>query len=136
MIGAHNTFVEARYVGHEKTQTFANSFRNDMLEKEQDRHHLGERTLSQSLWTSTSASCLQVIKLSIQPSSVGMVAGSAWTGDRSAGALPTSSMLVSMALIDCEVVRWIEERGGPRKMTFGTRNGQVRSRAVGQDERS
>lgn len=56
----------------------------------------GMLTLSQSLWTSASASCLQFIKLSIQPSSVGIEAGSFWTGDTSAGALPTSSMLVSM----------------------------------------
>lgn len=55
-------------------------------------------TLSQSLWTSASANCLQLIKLSIQPSSVGMVAGSLGTGDTSAGALPTSSIFVSMML--------------------------------------
>lgn len=56
-------------------------------------------TLSQSLWTSDSASCLQDIKLSIQPSRVGMVVGSRLrTGEASAGARPTSSILVSMAL--------------------------------------
>jgi hypothetical protein len=56
-----------------------------------------EHTFSQSLCTSTSASCLQLIKLSIQPSKVGIVAGSRLTGASSAGAgRPTSSMLVSM----------------------------------------
>lgn len=54
-------------------------------------------TLSQSLCTSASASCLQLIKLSIHPSSVGMVAGSLMTGDTSVGGLPTSSILVSMS---------------------------------------
>jgi len=53
---------------------------------------------SQSRMTSCSASCLQFIKLSIQPSSVGIVAGS-WVGadGRSAGTRPTSSIFVSMA---------------------------------------
>lgn len=55
-----------------------------------------KRTFSHSLWTSTSASCLQVIRLSIQPSRVGMVAGSALDDIGSAGARPTSSMFVSI----------------------------------------
>jgi hypothetical protein len=54
-----------------------------------------EPTFSHSLWTSTSASCLQFIRLSIHPSRVGMVAGSAFDVS-SAGARPTSSMFVSM----------------------------------------
>lgn len=54
-------------------------------------------TFSHNLWTSTSANCLHVIKLSIQPSRVGIEAGSD-TGDSldGSGALPTSSMFVSM----------------------------------------
>lgn len=63
------------------------------------KHHHSRLTFSQSLWTSTSASCLHFIKLSIQPSSVGIDAGSVCTGDTSAGARPTSSMLVSMSLL-------------------------------------
>lgn len=56
-------------------------------------------TFSQSLCTSDSASCLQVIKLSIQPSSVGMVVGSVGgAGAISVGTRPTSSILVSMLL--------------------------------------
>lgn len=55
-------------------------------------------TFSHSLCTSASASCLHVIKLSIQPSSVEMVAGSATVGGASSvGTRPTSSILVSMA---------------------------------------
>lgn len=54
-------------------------------------------TLSHNLCTSLSASCLQLIKLSIQPSSVGMVVGSvAGTDDICIGSVLTSSMLVSM----------------------------------------
>lgn len=54
-------------------------------------------TFSQSLCTSASASCLQVIRLSIHPSRVGMVVGSVvGAGARSVGTRPTSSMLVSM----------------------------------------
>lgn len=56
------------------------------------------RTFSHSLCTSASASCLQFIRLSIQPSSVGMVVGSrAGWADSSVGTRPTSSMFVSMA---------------------------------------
>lgn len=55
-------------------------------------------TFSQSLCTSVSLSCLQFMRLSIQPSRVGTDAGSVCTGDTSAGALPTSSILVSMML--------------------------------------
>lgn len=61
------------------------------------------RTFSQSLCTSTSASCLHVIRLSIHPSRVGMDAGSV-AGDNldGSGALPTSSILVSMmSLLRC-----------------------------------
>jgi hypothetical protein len=54
------------------------------------------RTFSHSLWTSTSASCLQDIRLSIQPSRVGMVAGSRLADVSPSGARPTSSMLVSI----------------------------------------
>lgn len=54
-------------------------------------------TLSHNLCTSLSASCLQLIKLSIQPSSVGIVVGSvAGTDDICIGSVLTSSMLVSM----------------------------------------
>lgn len=56
-------------------------------------------TFSQSLWTSDSASCLQFIKLSIQPSSVGMVVGSiGGIGATSAGTLPTSSIVASIVV--------------------------------------
>jgi hypothetical protein len=71
-------------------------------------------TLSQRRWTSLSASCLQDIRLSIQPSRVGTVAGSVCTGDTSAGALPASSILVSM--LDIRVVeRSIEGYKAKRK---------------------
>lgn len=55
-------------------------------------------TFSHNLWTSTSASCLQAIKLSIHPSKVGIDAGSAVVEGSLAGSgnLPTSSMLVSI----------------------------------------
>ena len=58
-------------------------------------------TLSQSLWTSCSASCLQSIKLSTHPSRVGIDNGSNvvvdnWCGS---GILPTSSIFVSMLFI-------------------------------------
>lgn len=66
------------------------------------------RTFSHSLWTSTSASCLQFIKLSIHPSSVGMVAGSRLAGASSAGTRPTSSMFVSILAI---VVRKVGDAG-------------------------
>lgn len=57
-------------------------------------------TFSQSLWTSISGSCLQAIRPSIQPSRVGTVVGSRVTADvSSAGARPTSSMLVSIVAI-------------------------------------
>src|SRR4051812_24578229 len=54
-------------------------------------------TLSQSLCTSCSASCLHVIKLSIHPSRIGIDAGSV-VGDSLVGdgTLPTSSMFVSI----------------------------------------
>jgi hypothetical protein len=57
-------------------------------------------TFSHSLWTSLSASCLHVMRLSIQPSSVGIVAGSeAGADDRCTGSgILTSSMLVSMVV--------------------------------------
>lgn len=56
------------------------------------------RTFSHSLCTSLSASCLQVIRLSIQPSRVGIVAGSEAGADDSCigSGILTSSMLVSM----------------------------------------
>lgn len=59
-------------------------------------------TFSQSFCTSTSANCLQVIRLSIHPSKVAMGAASD-AGDNLAGsgALPTSSMLVSMLCFFC-----------------------------------
>lgn len=53
-------------------------------------------TMSHSLWTSASDSCLQFIRFSIHCSSVDLVAGSVCTGDTSAGTLPTSSIFVSM----------------------------------------
>lgn len=55
-------------------------------------------TFSHNLWTSDSANCLQLIKLSIQPSSVGMVAGSKLDEVSSAGTRPTSSIFVSMVV--------------------------------------
>lgn len=79
-------------------------------------------TLSQSRCTSSSFSCLQLIRLSIQPSSVGTVVGSAlrvdsWLGS---GSFPTSSMLVSMvcsvggSLGDAAVFEDEQQRGGKR----------------------
>jgi hypothetical protein len=55
-------------------------------------------TLSHSRCTSLSASCLQFMRLSIQPSSVGIVVGSLEGTDESAmgSGILTSSMLVSM----------------------------------------
>jgi hypothetical protein len=55
-------------------------------------------TFSHSLCTSLSASCLQLMRLSIQPSRVGMVAGSDAGADDSCmgSGILTSSMLVSM----------------------------------------
>jgi hypothetical protein len=55
-------------------------------------------TLSHSLCTSLSASCLQLIRLSIQPSNVGIVVGSEVGADDSCigSGIFTSSMLVSM----------------------------------------
>lgn len=56
-------------------------------------------TLSQSLWTSCSASCLHVIKFSIHPSRIGIDAGSV-VGDNlvGEGTRPTSSIFVSIVL--------------------------------------
>lgn len=66
----------------------------------------GALTFSHSLWTSDSASCLQVIKLSIQPSSVGMVVGSrGGAAGKSAGTRPTSSMFVSMVKVSMSMRR-------------------------------
>jgi hypothetical protein len=55
------------------------------------------RTFSHNRWTSTSANCLHCMRLSIQPSRVGIEAGSD-AGESLAGsaARPTSSILVSM----------------------------------------
>lgn len=54
-------------------------------------------TFSHSLCTSDSASCLHDMRLSIQPSTLGMVVGSVGgAGARSVGTRPTSSMFVSM----------------------------------------
>jgi len=47
------------------------------------------QTFSHSLWTSDSLSCLHCIKLSIQPSRVGMLVGSTLIGPRSGGMRPT-----------------------------------------------
>ena len=56
-------------------------------------------TLSHSLCTSLSANCLHCIRLSIQPSRVGIVAGSDAGADESCigSGIFTSSMFVSMA---------------------------------------
>jgi hypothetical protein len=55
-------------------------------------------TFSQSLCTSLSASCLQVMRLSIQPSRVGIVVGSVVGADDSCmgSGIFTSSIFVSM----------------------------------------
>lgn len=54
-------------------------------------------TFSHNLCTSDSASCLQLIKLSIHRSMLGIVVGSVGgAGARSVGTRPTSSMFVSM----------------------------------------
>ncbi len=65
----------------------------------EERSQEPRRTFSHSLWTSASASCLHCIRLSIQPSRVGTVAGSMLTGASSVGTRPTSSMFVSMLAI-------------------------------------
>jgi hypothetical protein len=56
-------------------------------------------TFSQSRCTSLSANCLQVMRLSIQPSSVGIVVGSVVGTDETGmfSGILMSSMLVSMA---------------------------------------
>ena len=61
------------------------------------RKHVSH-TFSHSLCTSLSASCLQLMRLSIQPSRVGIVAGSDAGADDSCmgSGILTSSMLVSM----------------------------------------
>lgn len=60
-------------------------------------HHQHQRlTMSHSLWTSASDSCLQFIRFSIHCSSVDLVAGSVCTGATSAGTRPTSSIFVSI----------------------------------------
>ena len=61
-------------------------------------------TLSQSLCTSFSASCLQFIKLSIHPSSVGIEAGSVAGDNRcGSGSFPIStSIFVSILARGCE----------------------------------
>jgi hypothetical protein len=65
-------------------------------------------TFSHSLCTSLSASCLQLIRLSIQPSSVGIVVGSDVGADDSCmgSGILTSSMLVSMAAGRRNRCRW------------------------------
>jgi len=70
----------------------------DVLPPVAMRRQRFSHTFSHSLCTSLSASCLQVIKVSIQPSSVGMVAGSVdGIDDRCVGSgIFTSSMLVSI----------------------------------------
>lgn len=59
-----------------------------------------EHTFSHNRCTSTSANCLQVMRLSIHPSKVGIGAASD-AGEilAGSGALPTSSILVSMIVI-------------------------------------
>lgn len=58
-------------------------------------------TLSHSLCTSLSANCLQLIRLSIQPSSVGIEAGSDGGAEDSCmgSGIFTSSMFVSMMAV-------------------------------------
>jgi hypothetical protein len=68
------------------------------------------RTFSHSLWTSVSASCLHCIKLSIQPSRVGIVAGSRLAEVSSVGTRPTSSMFVSILAIGGSLV-WCKVGG-------------------------
>lgn len=71
----------------QKTQPFT------IFQRERAAH-----TLSHSLCTSLSANCLQFIRLSIQPSRVGIVVGSDVGADDSCmgSGILTSSMLVSM----------------------------------------
>lgn len=65
-------------------------------------------TLSHSLCTSLSASCLQLMRLSIQPSSVGIVVGSDVGADDSCmgSGIFTSSILVSMVAGRRDRCRW------------------------------
>lgn len=70
------------------------------------------RTLSHSLCTSLSASCLQLMRLSIQPSSVGIVVGSDVGADDSCmgSGILTSSILVSMVAGRRDRCRWGVDR--------------------------
>ncbi len=75
--------------------------------------NLIRHTLSHSLCTSFSANCLQFIKLSIHPSSVGIDAGSV-AGDRRCGSgnFPMStSILESMIAWLCDSLEGIDSRG-------------------------
>jgi hypothetical protein len=65
---------------------------------------------SQSRWTSASDSCLQAIKLSIQPSSVGIAGGSEGAVIGRSGLGPTSSMLVS--IVYGGKAEWLRRGGG------------------------
>lgn len=59
----------------------------------------GFHTLSHNLWTSFSANCLQFIRLSIQPSKVGIDAGSEAGESRvGSGSLPTSTSIFESIL--------------------------------------
>ena len=78
-----------------------------------------KHTLSHSLCTSFSANCLQFIKLSIHPSSVGIDAGSV-AGDRRCGSgnLPIStSILESMIAWLCDNLEGVVSRG-PTSVTI------------------
>jgi hypothetical protein len=71
-------------------------------------HQTMSHTLSHSLCTSLSASCLQLMRLSIQPSSVGIVVGSEAGADDSCmgSGILTSSILVSMVAGRRDRCRW------------------------------
>lgn len=101
-------------------------------------------TMSHSLWTSASDSCLQFIRFSIHCSSVDLVAGSVCTGATSAGTRPTSSIFVSIlggaaqAVASAAAVREVLARTG--SIGDGLKRGvggkrRIRGRWLGRGER-
>ena len=73
----------------------------------------GPLTLSQSLCTSFSANCLQLIKLSIQPSKVGIDAGSV-AGERRGG---SGTLAISTSTIFESILQNSGSCGGPEMST-------------------
>jgi hypothetical protein len=85
-------------------------------------------TFSHSLCTSLSASCLHVMSVSIQPSSVGIVAGSEAGADDSCicSGILTSSMLVSMVAV------WVWTGGGGWPLVDGSCRGALACKLGGR----